>query len=211
MKTPSRPGEQPASESERELAAMLQALARDEAARSTPPRVETALLRAWDAAHRPAGVHPRRWPVVAAAAVLIAVAGGTLLNDRRTATVTPTVSRVPQAAEPVAPSPLVETPGSATATSRRPLPRSARPADPVTTARGQNAAAPVLPPTPAALVLVGTPLTADERVQLVRMRVDRAALAGMGLRPSTDSDISTIDLEVFVGEDGVARAVRLGM
>jgi len=45
-------------------------------------------------------------------------------------------------------------------------------------------------------------------VQVVRLAVPVEALADWGLRPA-DTTTQTVALDVYVGEDGVARAVRV--
>jgi hypothetical protein len=62
-----------------------------------------------------------------------------------------------------------------------------------------------------AVMLVGGPLLSNERLQVVRMRVDRDTLTSMGLRSVSSPDAAMVDIEMLVGEDGVARALRLGM
>jgi hypothetical protein len=58
-------------------------------------------------------------------------------------------------------------------------------------------------------LLLGIDPTLDgTTTSVVRVRVPRAALATLGL-PVVQSDASgLIDLEMLVGEDGVARAIR---
>jgi hypothetical protein len=71
------------------------------------------------------------------------------------------------------------------------------------------APAPALEPR-AAVLLVGEPILEHERLRLVRMRVRASALTALGLRVS-DTNADTIELDVVVGEDGVARAITIGM
>jgi hypothetical protein len=59
------------------------------------------------------------------------------------------------------------------------------------------------------LVLVGQPLAAGEIVHVVRMRVDRASLAALGVTGSSSADV--VDVDVLVGEDGVARGLRVAL
>ena len=60
------------------------------------------------------------------------------------------------------------------------------------------------------LLLVGEPILQGEPVRMVRMRVPAATLSGLGVRPVTGSPGEHIDVDVIVGEDGVARAIRVG-
>jgi hypothetical protein len=43
------------------------------------------------------------------------------------------------------------------------------------------------------------------------MRIARDILLSMGLRPLTPADDDTVDVDMLIGEDGVARGVRVGM
>lgn len=58
------------------------------------------------------------------------------------------------------------------------------------------------------LLLVGEPLAAGEAIHIVRMRVPAVQAAELGL--ATRQTTGDIDIDVLVGEDGVARAIRLG-
>ena len=55
------------------------------------------------------------------------------------------------------------------------------------------------------VILVGEPLLEGEQIRLVRMRMPASALHALGVI-STAADV---DVDVIVGEDGVARALRL--
>src|SRR5262249_7345096 len=57
------------------------------------------------------------------------------------------------------------------------------------------------------VVLVGGPMASGELVQVVRMRVDRSALNALGITQNGSGD--TVEVDVLVGEDGVARGLRL--
>jgi hypothetical protein len=60
------------------------------------------------------------------------------------------------------------------------------------------------------LLLVGEPILQGEPVRMVRMRVPASTLAGLGVRPVTGTQGEHVDVDVIVGEDGVARAIRVG-
>jgi hypothetical protein len=60
------------------------------------------------------------------------------------------------------------------------------------------------------LLIVGEPISEGEQVRVVRMRVPAATLTGLGVRP-TAADVAHVDVDVIVGEDGIARAIRVGM
>jgi hypothetical protein len=63
----------------------------------------------------------------------------------------------------------------------------------------------------ATLLLVGDPILEGEPVRVVRMRMPAAALVRLGVRPIAVDSADAIDVEVIVGEDGVARAIKVGM
>lgn len=60
------------------------------------------------------------------------------------------------------------------------------------------------------LLLVGEPILQGEPVRMVRMRVPASTLTGLGVRPMTGTTGEHVDVDVIVGEDGVARAIRVG-
>lgn len=59
------------------------------------------------------------------------------------------------------------------------------------------------------LLLVGEPILQGEPVRVVRMRLPASTLMGLGVRAA--SDVAQVDVDVIVGEDGIARAIRVGM
>jgi hypothetical protein len=62
------------------------------------------------------------------------------------------------------------------------------------------------------VAVVGGPLMADEPIRVVRMRVARSVLGELGIPSPTQRGAAppeTVDIDVLVGEDGVARAVRV--
>ena len=61
------------------------------------------------------------------------------------------------------------------------------------------------------LLVVGEPILRGEPVRVVRMRVPASTLTGLGVRPATGNAAAHVDVDVLVGEDGVARAIRVGM
>lgn len=58
------------------------------------------------------------------------------------------------------------------------------------------------------VILVGEPILDGEHVRLVRMRLPAATLHALGVR-STASATGDIDVDVVIGEDGVARGLSL--
>jgi len=62
------------------------------------------------------------------------------------------------------------------------------------------------------VAVVGGPLLAGEPVRVVRMRVARSVLGELGIpSPARQgaAHVETVDIDVLVGEDGVARGVRV--
>jgi hypothetical protein len=62
------------------------------------------------------------------------------------------------------------------------------------------------------VAVVGGPLAEDEPVRVVRMRVARSVLGELGIPSSAGrgtAQVETVDIDVLVGEDGVARGVRV--
>jgi len=63
----------------------------------------------------------------------------------------------------------------------------------------------------ATLHLVGEPIAEGEAVRVVRMSMAPAMLASLGVRSTAGDLVESVDVDVIVGEDGVARAIRVGM
>ena len=83
----------------------------------------------------------------------------------------------------------------------------------LTVVGGRLRSAAVVPPLRAAdtlptVILVGEPVRDDEQIRLVRMRVPASALHALGVT-STAALEDDVDIDVIVGEDGVARALSL--
>ena len=71
--------------------------------------------------------------------------------------------------------------------------------------------APVAQASTATLHLVGEPIAEGEAVRVVRMSMAPAMLASLGIRSTAGDLAESVDVDVIVGEDGVARAIRVGM
>jgi hypothetical protein len=61
------------------------------------------------------------------------------------------------------------------------------------------------------LLLVGEPILQGEPMRVVRMRVPASTLTGIGVRSATGDAATHVDVDVIIGEDGIARAIRVGM
>jgi hypothetical protein len=67
-------------------------------------------------------------------------------------------------------------------------------------------------PVSESVVLVLEPPGVQETVRVVRIRVARSALEGLGIQTvASQQDSDSVEVDVLVGEDGVARGVRLAM
>lgn len=191
---------------------LLRRLAKDESRIEAPARLERAVLAAWDAEHpsAPAPRHRRRMVVARwgalAAGLSMAVAAGWYSAPGVPA---------PTPRLPAAPAMSVAVP--------RPPARGDDVSVVVENAR-HDVATPVMHRAgtgsqhvepvereATTVVLIGEPLASGEMLRLVRMRAPTSALTALGLRPTRPPSAEHVDLDVFVGEDGVARAVRLGM
>lgn len=64
---------------------------------------------------------------------------------------------------------------------------------------------------PGTVLLVGEPILAGEHVRIVRMRLPTSTLTALGVRSAAGDLAEAVDVDVIVGEDGVARAIRFGM
>lgn len=174
------------------LTRALRALAKEETRVETPEHIEAALMARFDEHHRTPCVlrrHRARTLVRGAATMAAGVMlFGAVMLQRELAPV-----RIDLPRRPPAPSDTVDPtlPPIASGNGGS-VPRSidSRPSEPRST-----------------VVLVGGPMASGELVQVVRMRVDRSALSALGITQSGSND--TVEVDVLVGEDGVARGLRL--
>lgn len=125
------------------------------------PRVEAAVLAAWDRAHAQPMVSPARhwWQRVAAVAAAVTLSVG--------------LAQLGRALQQAVRMPTTATDNSDT------------------------------------LLLVGEPILQGEPVRVVRMRIPASTLVGLGVRAG--GGVAQVDVDVIVGEDGIARAIRVGM
>lgn len=61
------------------------------------------------------------------------------------------------------------------------------------------------------VVFVMEPPAVEETVRIVRIRVARSALESLGIQTVAAQEGDTVEVDVLVGDDGVARGVRLAM
>jgi len=175
------------------LTRALRAVAEDEARVETPPRVEAALMTRWDEYNderRRRKRAARTRTLVRGAATMAAgvVLFGAVMLERE---LTPV--RVDLPLRPTMPSDTADLVLPSTVLDSAPPVQRAidsRPREPRST-----------------VVLVGGPMASGELVQVVRMRVDRSALNALGITQNGSGE--TVEVDVLVGEDGVARGLRL--
>jgi hypothetical protein len=195
------PGEQRV-DAESSLTRALRELAAAERQAETPPHVETAIMAAWDAAHAaPPARRPRRFLHTAAtiAAGMTIVCAAALQHEL--AEGPPPLPRSPVLASGPATLPPAMPVDQDERRSRRTRGTTTRPQPVANTAR-------------ASLMFVGGPIASNEIVRVVRMRVTRSALTELGItatRSTTTVPTDMVDVDVLIGEDGVARGLRVGL
>jgi len=173
------------------LTRALRALAEEETRVETPAHIEATLMARFDEYRRtPRVLRHRTRTLLRGAATMAAgvMLFGAVMLERELAPV-----RIDLPRRPAMPSDTVDLALPSIAsdnTAAVPHPIEGRPGEPTST-----------------LVLVGGPIASGELVQVVRMRVDRSALSALGVTQSGSND--TVEVDVLVGEDGVARGLRL--
>jgi hypothetical protein len=175
------------------LTRALRALAEEEARVEAPAQIETALMARFDEYRRtPRVLRPRTRTLVRGAATMAAgvMLFGAVMLERELAPVHVDPPRRPAMPSDTASPALPSTPGARSTATAVQGPIDSRPSEPRS-----------------AVVLVGGPIASGELVQVVRMRVDRSALTALGITQSGSAD--TVEVDVLVGEDGVARGLRL--
>ena len=184
----------------------LRSLAEDDAAARVPPHVDAAVMAAWDARccerdGRERAVEDRRqariaWAIAAGlAASLVAIA----ILERPRAVGEPQPVRHDGSSETsiaTRPSPAIADTFALPALRELPqqMKRAPRPAVPLP----QASAAYVLVPDAG----VEAPLT------MMRVRMSRSAFSRLGIPIANPDGDGMVDVDVLVGEDGVARSIR---
>jgi hypothetical protein len=184
-----------------DLERSLRALAAEDCHMQAPPHVHAAVMQTWDAV-RPFARHrrlrrSRRAALLAAGSLAAAVSAVVVMSrapsgPSRTEPVVSRVSEKPPLVTNVPPADR-DTPVEA---------RRARPRRP----RSRREAAP--PHYGPGMVLVADPLLDASATSIVRVRLSRTALVTLGIPLVEPNDGGTVDLEILVGEDGVARTIR---
>ncbi len=204
---------------ERKMTAGLQALAVEEAAMNAPERVRSVLRAAFDerqaaAASPPVLQWPARrrllWRMAAAAMLLISTIASVLWQREQGAQVDNNPADVVNHPSPQnPPGQGLEATPQAKRTGEIHSPKVIRPS-----ARGGRRR---MPPVKESAEAAGDifPLTfvaksgPTEFVQIVRVEISRSMLLSMGLPVNIDRGEGLIKADIIIGEDGVARAVRI--
>ena len=183
----------------------LQALAADDEHVSPSARVHDAVLREWDQQH---GVRKQRrmhhqpsrlaWVVVPAAAALMLAAAGlqheSVRHPMREAAGTTNAGSTDEPAISSERAPVLEG-SSRNAELVRPIAVSAR-RPPAAVDRSIG------------YVIVPGPLVDPSTLHVVRARMSRVALASLGM-PIVDPNVDgVVEVEMLVGDDGVAQSIR---
>jgi hypothetical protein len=186
--------------------ATFQELATADARAVVRPEVEVAVLHAWDAQHAAArSDRPNRMPFLpgwrkmaawmAVPATAAAVAASALLVQRRSAIPDRGFSAI-YAKPPAGISSVVGLPPTPSIDLRQ-APRTPR--------RFANDRRPMLD---VEYVIVPEPFADPDALHVVHVRMPRATLATLGI-PIGDPDArGLVDVEMLVGDDGVARSIR---
>jgi 4-amino-4-deoxy-L-arabinose transferase-like glycosyltransferase len=179
---------------ESDLEAGLEALKKATENARAPDRVEAALVAAFreraSAASKPAGSFWLRW-ALAATAVVIMVVGVTVFLNRLTAPPQPVSVAQPRLVPaPEAPKVIAKAP--------RQVPRAVRPR-----VRARDAVDEFIP-----LVLDQT-WSPGESGQVMRVSMPRSALQSFGLPVDESRAFETVKADIVVGQDMVARAIRI--
>jgi negative regulator of sigma E activity len=184
-----------------DLERSLRALAEEDCHVQALPHVHAAVMQAWDSS-RPSDQHRRRWRSrgaglsaigsIAAAVLVVVFMYRAASEPNRPA---PVAARAGENARAVASVPRADrdTPADAYR-PRPPRPRRRREAAPLRYKPG--------------LVLVADPILDASAMRIVRVRVPRTALATLGIPLVEPTVGGTVELEMLVGEDGVARTIR---
>jgi len=185
----------------------LRALAADDAATRVPPHVDASVMAAWDAHSRAGAGRARRaqhgpaWPwwaglVAAGLAALAVAAGWPPAHEPREAV------RSSAPVNPVTPGPT------------QPEAPAALPGSVAWLPSGERARLRSVPPraveveTEAAYVLVPDAGAGAPPLTLMRVRMPRSTFSRLGVPISNPDGDGLVDVDVLVGEDGVARSIR---
>ncbi len=160
---------------------------------AAPDRVEAALLAAFRQRRQSQRVGANRrwllWPVAAAAVLAVAAFVALLPGPRRIEPIRPAVATPALTAAPPA---LVEPAAPTPATRRRAAP-----------ARTKEVATDFIP------LVTQAAWGPGDSVQIIRVRVPRTDLIAFGMPLNPERAFELVKADIVLGQDGVARAVRL--
>ncbi len=184
-----------------ELERSLRAVADEDTNQQAPLRVHAAVMRTWDVV-QPFAPHRRRRLRTVAALVAIGSMAAALVAavvmsraPAETSRPDPVIARTVDRGPVVANVPSQSR--GAPAETQRPRPRRPRTRDDTATSRYEPG-----------VVLVADPIVDTSAMSIVRVRVPRTALVPLGIPLVEPNDGGSVDLEILVGEDGVARTIR---
>jgi hypothetical protein len=166
----------------------------DDARLHAPPDLEARAWKALEAPPNRTRSHSVTWlPIAASVVALIALASLMPRDDRGQPPIPSAPIRVPLAT--AAPAPVVVRTLGEERTHEAPIVKREPPA-------ARRALPPVL------MSLGASPVRDTEVLQLVRVRLPREALQALGVALLEPEAAGLVDLDVVIGEDGVARDIR---
>lgn len=214
---------------ERTLAELLTEIADEDANIEGPQEIERRVMAYWDAPGRHRHNRPAYWVAGALAAGLLVVLALPHSHGRAPEPVGPPSPPAPQALSP-SPVPAIERvassseagPSSAGAPAERPAGAAARQPSRAVRAslagafsggRKRGITAAVTEPQREVLNFVPlVPFAEQDPIgsfQLVRIRLSRAALGDFGAAWDLNQTVDSVQADVLLGEDGLARAIRV--
>jgi hypothetical protein len=184
-----------------DLERALRLLAEKDCAFQAPPRVEAAVMQTWDAGlpftaprHRRHSLAPLVALAAMAAAVVVTVIYRTSSEPRRPESV---VSVAPEQEQPPVVTSVPLALDDTSARTARPQPRKPR-------RHAKRAAA----PHEQGLMLAADPVVDPGTANIVRVRMPRSALVPLGILLVEPDQSGSVDVELVVDDDGVARTIR---
>jgi hypothetical protein len=184
-----------------DLERALRALAEEERHVDAPPHVHAAVMQTWDivtpfASHRRGGRRGRA-ALLAIGSIAAAVVAAVVMYRAPSEPSRPEPVVARPAERPRVVTNIPPTGGDTLVETHRPRPR--RPRTPRETSVPRDASG---------MVLVADPIYDASATSIVRVRVPRRALVTLGIPLVEPNDGGSVDLELLVGEDGVARTIR---
>ena len=185
----------------------LRALAADDEAARVPPHVDAAVMAAWDERGREHhGVEraARRTPVARGIALALAGALAVSLVAVAVVVMLRVGNQAPQTLQEIGPEKSIASGVPEVVAGAIVPPHGVElPTAPIRTRRPSVAPA----PSGAAYVLVPD-AEADAPLTMMRVRMPRSAFSRLGVPIANPDGDGMVDVEVLVGEDGVARSIR---